>query len=362
MKREKKKIISPFAALSVLLFIIVGVVYLITDISAEFADLVNSTAARAFRLFFASISSLVPFSVFELFMILLPLILILVIRGAVKSFNKGEGIRDIINLAAVVLLIYTGHIFALGIAHNTTTVDKKMSLTETEVTAENLAETLTMLRDEINSLATTVPRDENGVFDPEYSFDDISAGVSKSYNDLAAAYALPEGFDSRAKGIFNSWAMSYLGISGIFTYPTGEANVNTYYPAYVTIFTSAHEMCHQHGILRENEANFLAFLITFTSDDDNFRYSGALNIYSYFASALYRTDKELYYEIHSELSPLARVDINAANNVTEKYGDTIIEDISEWINDFYLESSGSGGIVSYSRVVELVLAYYNTEK
>ena len=79
-------------------------------------------------------------------------------------------------------------------------------------------------------------------------------------------------------------------------------------------------------------------------------------------TALYRTDKELYYEINSELSPLARVDISAANKVTEKYGDTIIEDISEWINDFYLESSGSGGIVSYSRVVELVLAYYNTEK
>ncbi|MBQ8302383.1 MAG: DUF3810 domain-containing protein [Clostridia bacterium] len=362
MKREKKRIISPFAALSVLLFIIIGVVYLITDVSAKFADLVNSTAARSFRLFFVSISSLVPFSVFELFMLLLPIIVFLVIRGALKSFDKGCGIRYLINLAAVVLLIYTGHIFALGIAHNTTTVDKKMSLTETEVTAENLAETLTMLRDEINALATTVPRNSDGVFDPEYSFDEISEGVSRSYDALAAEYGLPDGFDSRAKGVVNSWAMSYLGISGIFTYPTGEANVNSYYPAYVTIFTSAHEMCHQRGILRENEANFLAFLITFTSDDDNFRYSGALNIYSYFASALYRTDKELYFEINSELSPLARVDINAANKVTEKYGDTIIEDISEWINDFYLESSGSGGIVSYSRVVELVLAYYNTDK
>jgi hypothetical protein len=48
--------------------------------------------------------------------------------------------------------------------------------------------------------------------------------------------------------------------------------------------------------------------------------------------------------------------------VAEKYGDTFIEDISDWINDLYLESSGSGGIVSYSRVVHLVLAYNEKNK
>ena len=59
---------------------------------------------------------------------------------------------------------------------------------------------------------------------------------------------------------------------------------------------------------------------------------------------------------------MAKVDIKTSSAVTEKYSDTIFEDISEWINDLYLESSGSGGIVSYSRVVELVLAYRYTER
>ena len=121
-------------------------------------------------------------------------------------------------------------------------------------------------------------------------------------------------------------------------------------------------MAHQRGILRENEANFIAYILLSNSDDPTLRYSAALNMYSYFASALYRTDKDAYYEIVATLSDSVKADIRSANAVSEKYGDTIIEDISEWINDFYLESSGSGGIVSYSRVVELVLAYRYTEK
>ena len=143
---------------------------------------------------------------------------------------------------------------------------------------------------------------------------------------------------------------------------TGESNVNSYYPAYVTIYTTAHELCHQRGVMRENEANFLAYLITMTSDDPYFRYSGAMNIYNYFASALYRTNKERYKEINSELSPLALADFRESSRVTNLYDDTIIEKISERINDLYLKSSGSDGVVSYGYVVRLVVAYYNQEK
>lgn len=361
--KKKKGIISPFASVSTLIFIIIGIVYFISDISVTFADRINSTVAQGFRRFMSGVGNLFPFSLFELLVILIPLIVFIVIRRAIKQFSSKTGrTRFVINLAAFVLLIYSGHLLALGVAHNTTSISHKMGLNETEVTEDNLSETLIFLRDEINSLADSVPRNDEGVFDPGYSFDEISEKVCDSYNTLAEIYGFNEGFDSSAKGVKNGWAMSYLGISGIYTYPTGEANVNTSYPAYVTIFTAAHEMSHQRGFLRENEANFLAFLITFTSEDDNLRYSGAMNIYNYFASALYRTNKELYYEIHSEFSPLAMTDIRAANAVSEKYGDTIFEKISDKINDKYLQASGSEGIISYSRVVELVLAYRNEGK
>ncbi len=363
MRKEKKKIISNFAIISVVLFVIIGSVHFITDLSPNFADLINGTVSHTFRRIMAGFGNIFPFSLFELLIICIPLILAAVIYGAVKAFSeKWSRNRFVINLAAVVLLIYSGHLLALGVGHNTTPISDKMDLSEVEVTEENLAETLSDLVDEINALAPNVNRDQNGIFTHGYSSPELSAKICDSYDSLASAYGLPLGYESTAKGVRNGWAMSYLGISGIYTYVTGEANVNTSYPDYVTLFTSAHEMSHQRGILRENEANFIAYILLAASDDDAFRYSAALNMYSYFASALYRTNKDVYFEIVGSLSPLAKDDIRAANAVSEKYGDTFIEDISDWINDFYLESSGSGGIISYSRVVELVLAYRYIEK
>ena len=363
MDNEKTKIFSKFSLFSIILFIIIGAIHLVTDISVDFADFVNSTISHAFRRFMASIGELVDFSLFELLIICIPIILFFVIRRAVIVFSSGEGrARLVINLAAVVLLIYSGHLLALGVAHNTTLISRKMGLDDVAVTEENLISTLTDIRDEIIALAPYVPRNSAGVFEHGYSYSEISNSISSDYIAFADVYGLPEGYYSTAKGVRVSAAMSYLGITGIYSYVTGEANVNTQYPDYVTLFTIAHEMSHQRGVLRENEANFVAYIILSSSDDPCMRYSAEMNIYSYFASALYRTNKDAYYEIVAELSPLAKADIRAANAISQQYGDTIIEDISEWINDFYLESSGSGGIVSYSRVVELVLAYKEGQK
>ncbi len=363
MREKRKKIISPFAILSVLVFIIIGIFYFITDLSRPFADYINGTLSQGFRRLMASVGELFPFSLFELLIACLPIILFFVIYRAVKVFSDSRGrLRFIINFIAAILLIYSGHLLALGIAHNTTPLDEKMGLSEVEVSEENLTETLTGLVDEINSLADSVQRDQNGIFTHGYSYPALSEMICDRYEGFAEQYGLPKGYKSTAKGVRAGEVMSYLGITGIYTYPTGEANVNTSYPDYVTLFTTAHEMSHQRGILRENEANFIAYILLSTSDDPALRYSAALNMYSYFASALYKTDKDAYYETVATLSDSAKADIRAANAVSEKYGDTIIEDISEWINDLYLESSGSGGIVSYSRVVELVLAYRYTDK
>lgn len=358
MNDKKEKYFSGFSLISLAAFLVVGAVYIAAELSPKFADLVNSTVSQSFRRLMAFPTNFLPFSVFELLIVCIPVILFFVIRRAIRAFSDREGrIRFIVNIASVVLLIYSGHLLALGIAHNTTTISERMGLDEVEVTEENLVAALTDIRDEINLLAPTVSRNSDGVFICGYSYAEISRTISDDYIGFADAYNLPAGYYSVAKGVRVSEVMSYLGITGIYSYVTGEANFNTMYPDYVTLFTIAHEMSHQRGILRENEANFVAYILLSSSDDPAMRYSAAMNMYSYFASALYRTNKDAYYEIVKDLSPLAKADIRAANAISDEYGDTIIEDISEWINDFYLESSGSGGIISYSRVVELVLSY-----
>ena len=358
MNKGKKRLISAFAALSLSMFLIVGAIYFLSDLSPSFADHVNATLSQNFRQIMANIGGIFPFSLFQVIVASIPLFVFLVVYLAIRAFSRGEGIRFIINLASTVLLLYSGHLLALGIGYNTTDISQKMNLNRVEVSEENLTKVMLLLTEEINSLAAEMPRDENGVFSANYSDEEISKKLCESFESFSEKYGVATSFDSRFKSASLGNFMSYLGLTGIYTYYTGEANVNADYPDYVRIFTAAHEMSHQRGILRENEANFTAYLVTSTSNDPCIRYSGALEMYGYFASALYKTNENAYYSVAEQLSQYARADIRASNAVWQKYGDTIISDVSDWINNLYLKSNGTDGVITYSRVVHLVVSYY----
>ena len=94
--------------------------------------------------------------------------------------------------------------------------------------------------------------------------------------------------------------MTYTHISGVYTFFTGEANINVNFPDYTTPFTSAHELSHQRGIGPEDEANFMAFLVCIESDDTYIKYSGYMEVFEYVISALYKTDKDKYYSLMDE--------------------------------------------------------------
>lgn len=361
--KKTKKVVSPFARLSFVVFIFALLLLFAADSSYTAADYINSGICREFRSIMADFGEIFPFSLFEVLAFCLPVVIFLVFYTGIKRFAYGRSrLRFLINLVALVLLIYSGHTIALGIGYKTTPIAEKMHLPDTEVTVGRLSEAMISLRDEVNSLADSVPRDSRGVFEPEYTYTQVSDRILSSYSVLEEEYDLPRNFKSTVKGVRAGKLMSYLGITGIYTYITGEANLNTAYPAYDRIFTAAHEMSHQRGILRENEANFIAYLLTSSSDDDNLRYSAALSMYGYISSALYRTSPDAYFAIAEGLSDLAIKDIRTSNEITKKYADTVIADISEWVNDLYLESNGTDGVISYSQVVELTLAYFEMKK
>ncbi len=357
---KKKKKISLFAKISFLISLIVFILLWISKSSPSFADGLNGSICHGFRVFMAGFGGLTPFSIYEIVMLSLPLLIVFLVILAVRSFKSKKGIRFVINFAAFILLFLSGHNLSLGIAYNSTPIDEKMGIEPVEVTEERLASVLTELRDEINILSGEISF-SNGVSLPGCSFENISEKLCRSYENIYEKYSFPKTFDSVAKKVAFSNFMSYMGITGIYTFFSGDANVNSDYPYYVMTFTAAHELAHQRGIARENEANFMAYLVTSSSSDPYLRYSGALYMYEYIGAALYKTDKELYKEIDSSLSSMAKSDISASRAVSEKYGDTVINDISTFFNDLFLKSNGTEGVVSYGKVVSLTVSYFENK-
>ena len=121
---------------------------------------------------------------------------------------------------------------------------------------------------------------------------------------------------------------------------------------------AAHELAHQRGIAREDEANFVAFLVCIESEDAYIRYSGYLNLYEYVMSALSSADGKLYREAYGRTSAEVRGELRAYSEFYEKYRDNVAADISGAVNNSYLQSQGTVGERSYGLVVDLAVAYY----
>jgi len=152
--------------------------------------------------------------------------------------------------------------------------------------------------------------------------------------------------------------MSYTGITGVYSFFTGEANLNVAYPDYSNVFTAAHEMAHARGIAREDEANFVASLACISSDDTYIRYCGYVNLLQYVMNALARADRTLWKEVYADLCATTVSEFLAYNAHIDAHDNTFVRDTAEKINNTYLESMGTQGTVSYGLVVDLAVAYH----
>ena len=354
-----KKYVPIFTLVSLGLALLSLTFTLIAKSSYAFADFINGTVSHAYRFLAAKISGIFPFSLFEVLMYLIIPIVVLLFVVAFRCFRTNLArIRYALVLFGVVLLIYSAYAFALSMPYNVTPLDDRLELTEVEITEDNLYDTARLLLSEANTLAEQLEFDEAGSAVMPYSLDEMSRKISAAYASLSEKYSFIHGFSSRIKPIMTEGAMSSLRLLGIYTYYTGEANLNIHYPDFNLPFTAAHEFAHQRGIARENEANFVAFLVCLESDDDFIRYSGYLRLYEYVASSLYQTSKQRYRELLAEMSDTVRGELIADRAVAEKYADTFIANLSHNANDFFLKMNGTEGVVSYGLVTRLAVAYY----
>lgn len=358
-----KKYLTRFAKVSFIITAVSILIYAVSISSYKVADVINNTVSSAVRFLLSSVTYPLPFSSFELLVILSPIILILTVALAVKRVDsRSDMIRDVFTLFAVISLIFTSYIFTLGVGYHTTALAEKIDIEEsTDLTAEELYYTISEVIEGVNSHAVNLDL-QNGETRMPYTESEMSVKLIEAYQNMNERYSIVVNYPSRIKPVYFSNVMSDLGITGIYSFFTGEANVNVEYPDYCIPFTAAHELAHQRGICRENEANFVAFLVCISSDDAYIRYSGYLNMYEYLASALYRTDPDLYKEAVKGLSGVAISDIKAANAVYQKHKDSPLGKINDRLNDAYLKANGTEGVVSYGYVVRLAVGYYQKEK
>ena len=365
IKEEKVKSKRTWLGLPIFSWVLFGiaafslVVMLTYIISEDFANFYNRYPAAFLRGLFAAVTSVIPCSVAEAAIIFAPVLMVAIIIYANKKFTSSwrEVGKFLLITLSVASLFFSTFALNFGAGYHTSSVDKLLGLERRDVSAEELRETAEYLVQEINKYTNTLTANNEGSTVMPYGYDTLSEKLVEAYDKVCDEHAFISRFSSKVKPVLLSEPWTYTHIAGVYTYFTGESNINVNFPDYTLPYTAAHEMAHQRGVAREDEANFVAFLVCAASDDDYIRYSGYLNLYEYVSNALYRADKDAYAEVRSGLDPVARVEMSAYSKFFDKYRENVAATVTETVNNTYLTIQGTPGTKSYGMVVDLAVAY-----
>lgn len=184
----------------------------------------------------------------------------------------------------------------------------------------------------------------------------VLSRAGAAWRRAADARPIFAGDYGRPKPVFFSSGLTALGLLGIYTPFTGEANVNTDAPWFTLPASACHEMAHQRGFAREDEANFLAFLVTRDSGDAELRYAGLFFAVQNTAVALGEVDPDTAAGLWSSQSAAIKRD-RAAWSAWVTGHQSVVTEAARAVNDTYLRSQGApDGVQSYGRMVDLILA------
>jgi len=149
----------------------------------------------------------------------------------------------------------------------------------------------------------------------------------------------------------------YLGYSGYYNPFTGEAQVNTWQLGFTQPYTTCHEMGHQLGYARENEANFAGYLAARSSSDPAFRYSTYFDLYAYATAEMYSRDSLFVKQLVKQIHPAIRQDFRDLRAFARKYANPLETGVWRLYGGYLRANRQPKGIVTYTEVTAWLIAY-----
>lgn len=161
------------------------------------------------------------------------------------------------------------------------------------------------------------------------------------------------------KASFFSNIGHYFGFTGYYNPFSGEAQLKTTVPFFIKPFVVTHEIAHQIGYGKENEANFVAYLAGRESANSEVKYSIYFGMYMYAFSDLARKDTVMAKQFRDRLHPQVKKDLEAYAHYLFRSRNFIEPIISSFYDQFLKWNSQPKGKRTYNEVVTWLVAYKN---
>ncbi len=358
-KKEKRRLIFMSSKVSSIIkwclagLGIVGLVmFILAMVSPDVSEALSSTVSKAVVGALATVSNLLPISLFEILVVVV-LVGILAYVGFLvyKTIKEKEGIKIVgiwMQLVYSLLAVAGVGFLLFSICYGVTIYRPylyqdhfKQAYAPLQFTEQTMGSSLIYYSDKINEVSV------NGMLNIYYaadgssqyategaSFEEIGEAINACFDLAAADFPVLSGSDVVVKEMIASPLYSMMGIGSMYCPFTGEILINTDYPELIAPMQIARTIAKQRGIADDGDASFVAYLVCTKYADqlakagseynlDYIKYAGYMDAYMEIGSVAYQVQADIHLYCTAALKENAKRDMVAYVKALDAlYGNT----------------------------------------
>lgn len=302
----------------------------------------------------------IPFSLGDFLYALLVIMLIRWIIIRIKSKFRNARVW-FVDALAVLSIIYACFHIIWGFNYYRLPLHQSLEI-DHDYTTEELISLTENLIAESNKLHLELSEDDSAAVKIPYSKTELLQKTIEGFEDLSSDYPELTYKNPNLKRSLYSIPLTYMGFNGYLNPITGEAQVNTQIVKYKIPTTASHEVGHQLGFAKENEANFIACLATMNHSDPFFRYSGYTFALRYCLNELYLRNPDNFELLKATIRPGILANYLEVQEFWLRHQNPFEPLFQATYNSYLVANNQADGMKSYSYVVALLVNYFSEEK
>ena len=346
-----KATVKKFIALALLL-VVLGIL-LVLKTNQAVCEFFATTFSRAWIFVFGNLIGWLPISMYELLLIVailgaIAVVVFIIVYLAKRKWQRLLSLTVAVAIAVVSFVnIYTA---TASFSYNRNPLPREIytEYKSDDFSREQAIALAENIIDKANNLYLQTDHDQDGNVVYPFSFSELSDMLAVEYKRLNSKYF--SSYTPKGKRILNKWIMSQMHITGVFFAPFGEANVNGNENNLYLPCTLAHEMAHGKGVMREYQADLVAYYVLLTCNNCYLQYGAMVEaMYSALGLiSLYPNTSDVYAQLFDKID---KGIFKELDNYFDFYGQfTLFDDIGSWFNNLYLKLQGQNeGTGSYEK-------------
>ena len=274
-------------------------------------------------------------------------------QGFIAGFKFGFWKIQLKKILSWSLFIYVSFNLFWGLNYDRKGVQSQFNLKDTTVDPASLIRTIELSHQNLNVTYPKAFLERRNLKKSDFIFKEaVSCYQTIQKKSTFLSYTFP----SVKPSLFGKLG-NYMGYSGYYNPFSGEAHVNTTVPDFILPYTTCHEIAHQIGYAKEQEANFIGFLAAKSSPNPTFRYAVYFELYLYARPYLYRQDSLKLKQLDSTLLPGVRKDITELKTFYQSYKTPV----ENWVDQFYEQylkaNEQPEGQLAYGKIMIWLVEY-----